>query len=109
VRSTTIPWAATFIGSGNTTASFIAETCLPAESTTLRRKLERRMDAGAPVMARRMGVINPDSQGPVRAEASAARKAVGSNIVQPTCTHPLYHYATILTPPSEIVRTFCYP
>jgi hypothetical protein len=97
VRSVTIPWAATFIRSGNTTASFIAETCLPAEPAALKREV----NVGAPIMARRMAVIPPDSQDPVRAEASAARIAAGSNNVQPTCTQPLYYHAAVLTVTSQ--------
>ncbi|KAJ7071721.1 hypothetical protein B0H15DRAFT_966167 [Mycena belliarum] len=72
VETVTIPWAATFLGSGNTTASFIAETCLPAESGSVARKrrLDRQFDASPP-NARRKGVIAPENQGPIRQAASA--------------------------------------
>ncbi|KAJ7483407.1 hypothetical protein FB451DRAFT_1234504 [Mycena latifolia] len=80
----TIPWAATFVGSGNTTASFISETCLPAESDSVARKrtLDRRLKT-TPLNSRRQGVIAPDTQGPVRHAANAQKAAPTTNIVQP--------------------------
>ncbi|KAJ7080748.1 hypothetical protein B0H15DRAFT_890613 [Mycena belliarum] len=84
VETVMIPWAATFLGSGNTTASFIAETCLPADSGSVARKrrLDRRFDA-SPLNARRKGVIAPENQGPIRQAASAQQVAPPANIVQP--------------------------
>jgi hypothetical protein len=88
IKTVTIPWAATFLGSGNTTASFIAENCLPApDSVSRKRKLDRRLDA-TPINQRRKAVVAPDAQDPVRqAAASSSRLAPpGGNIVQPNCT-----------------------
>ncbi|KAJ7863154.1 hypothetical protein B0H13DRAFT_2282130 [Mycena leptocephala] len=54
IKTVTIPWAATFLGSGNTTASFIAENCLPApDSVSRKRKLDRRLDRPRLISAER--------------------------------------------------------
>ncbi|KAJ7777128.1 hypothetical protein B0H16DRAFT_1449266 [Mycena metata] len=97
-QTITIPWAATFIGSGNTTASFIAETCLPpadSDSAARKRRLERRADiTPSPMNARRKGVVAPEAQGPVRQAASAASVAPPANIVQPNLTS-FGHFVTL--------------
>ncbi|KAJ6568435.1 hypothetical protein DFH09DRAFT_1155389 [Mycena vulgaris] len=94
VKTVTIPWAATFLESGNTTASFISETCLPpADSDLAARK--RRLDREAsPLNARRKGVVTPDAQDPVRKAAAAAQIAAATNIVQPNLTS-FGHFVTL--------------
>lgn len=42
LKALTKPWAATFVGSGNTTASFVAETCGIRTSASLTSKREVR-------------------------------------------------------------------
>jgi hypothetical protein len=89
-KSLTVPWAATFIGSGNTTASFIAETCaLPTDATmqskrTVEKRVQKReVDIPARV-TRKKGVVRPDNQGPVRAEAQQVKSlAAPTNYAQP--------------------------
>ncbi|KAJ6580807.1 hypothetical protein B0H19DRAFT_982374 [Mycena capillaripes] len=95
IKEVTVPWAATFLGSGNTTASFIAETCLPeADSVARKRKLDRRLEA-SPINERRKGVVTPDAQGPVRqAATSSSRLAPVANIVQPNLTS-FGHFITL--------------
>ncbi|KAJ7173416.1 hypothetical protein C8R46DRAFT_1215363 [Mycena filopes] len=96
-QTVTVPWAATFVGSGNTTASFIAETCLPPadESDARKRRVERRAEITAsPMNARRKGVVAPEAQGPVRQAASAASVAPPANIVQPNLTS-FGHFVTL--------------
>ncbi|KAJ7114069.1 hypothetical protein C8R44DRAFT_796240 [Mycena epipterygia] len=94
IKTVTIPWAATFIGSGNTTASFIAETCLLTDSDSVaRRRLDRRVDP-SPLNARRKGVVAPNNQGPVRQAASAAPAASSTNFVQPNLTS-FGHFVTL--------------
>lgn len=109
VKSVTIPWAASFFGAGNTTASFISETCLPAESDSVARKrrLDRRID-GSPLNSRRKGVIAPEGQGPVRQAASQAKAAPSTNIVQPNCASSgrfaiSVEFNRVI---SEVLRTF---
>ncbi|KAJ7236441.1 hypothetical protein B0H12DRAFT_128022 [Mycena haematopus] len=83
IKTVTIPWAATFIGSGNSTASFISETCLAGVDSATRK---RALDINAsPINQRRKGVVAPEAQGPIRQAASAAsaRVAPAANIVQP--------------------------
>ncbi|KAF7314960.1 hypothetical protein MIND_00010000 [Mycena indigotica] len=78
----TIPWAATFIGLGNSTASFIAETCLPpTDENARRRRLERRLELSS-MNEKRKAVISPESQDKMRKQASTQR--VLANPVQPT-------------------------
>ncbi|KAJ7858085.1 hypothetical protein B0H14DRAFT_3864562 [Mycena olivaceomarginata] len=92
-KSLTVPWAATFVGSGNTTASFIAETCaLPTDAamqskrTVEERVQKREVDIPARV-TRKKGVVRPDNQGPVRAEAQQVKSlAVPTNYAQPNLT-----------------------
>ncbi|KAJ7787228.1 hypothetical protein B0H14DRAFT_3505812 [Mycena olivaceomarginata] len=63
-KTVTIPWAATFLGSGNTTASFISETCLAGvDSVARKRKLTRSIDA-SPINQRRKAVVAPEAQDP---------------------------------------------
>ncbi|KAF7345502.1 hypothetical protein MVEN_01568700 [Mycena venus] len=96
VKTVTIPWAATFIGSGNTTASFISETCLPSvDSVARKRKVDRRLEVEAsPINKRRKAVVAPEAQGPVRHAASNARVAPPGNIVQPNLTS-FGHFVTL--------------
>ncbi|KAJ7498139.1 hypothetical protein B0H11DRAFT_1998840 [Mycena galericulata] len=95
VKTVTIPWAATFVGSGNTTASFISETCLASESDSVARKrrLDRRVEA-SPLNSRRKGVISPESQDPVRQAANKATTVASANIVQPNLTS-FGHFVTL--------------
>lgn len=85
-KTVTIPWAATFLGSGNTTASFISETCLAGvDSVARKRKLTRRSIDASPINQRRKAVVAPEAQDPVRHAASGAQVAPTANIVQPNC------------------------
>ncbi|KAJ7607868.1 hypothetical protein FB45DRAFT_947129 [Roridomyces roridus] len=69
----TIPWAATFVGSGNTTASFIAETCLVTDDNSAARKRKRDLRAsGTPLNQRRKAVIPAGSQAAIRKAAASA-------------------------------------
>ncbi|KAJ7466161.1 hypothetical protein B0H11DRAFT_2239892 [Mycena galericulata] len=85
-KSLTVPWAATFVGLGNTTASFIAETCLLSPSLESKREVERRADEISSRITRAKGVVRPDNQAPVRNEAAQARLAGTGNYVQPNLT-----------------------
>ncbi|KAJ7483449.1 hypothetical protein FB451DRAFT_1555414 [Mycena latifolia] len=95
IKTMTIPWAAIFLGSGNTTASFISETCLPAELESVARKrgFDRRLGA-SPLNNRRKGVIAPDTQGSVRQAAVVQEAAPTTNIVQPNLTS-FGHFVTL--------------
>ncbi|KAJ7147660.1 hypothetical protein C8R43DRAFT_1010339 [Mycena crocata] len=93
VQTVTIPWAATFLGSGNTTASFIAETCLPPPADSGSAARRRRIDA-TPMNGRRMGVVAPEAQDAVRKAASATKLAPSANPVQPNLTS-FGHFVTL--------------
>ncbi|KAJ7321641.1 hypothetical protein DFH08DRAFT_753676 [Mycena albidolilacea] len=92
-KSLTVPWAATFVGSGNTTASFIAETCaLPTEAAvqnkrTVEERVQKR-EVNIPArVTRKKGVVRPDNQGPVREEAQQIKSlAAPTNYAQPNLT-----------------------
>ncbi|KAJ7153354.1 hypothetical protein C8R46DRAFT_1006654 [Mycena filopes] len=86
-KSLTVPWAATFVGSGNTTASFIAETCLPAADAALKtkREVERRAGQLPAHITRQKAVVRPDNQGPIRA-SGASSLAPQANYAQPNLT-----------------------
>ncbi|KAJ7143957.1 hypothetical protein C8R44DRAFT_846051 [Mycena epipterygia] len=87
LKALSVPWAATFLGSGNTTASFIAETCLlPAAVESKRAVVERRADDIPARITRKKGVVRPDNQGPIRTAASEAKLASTGNSVQPNLT-----------------------
>ncbi|KAJ7685933.1 hypothetical protein B0H17DRAFT_1204617 [Mycena rosella] len=86
LKTLTVPWAATFVASGNTTASFIAETCLLPASVQSKREVERRADEISARITRKKGVVRPDNQGPIRAAGSEAKLASGGNYVQPNLT-----------------------
>ncbi|KAJ7493951.1 hypothetical protein FB451DRAFT_450131 [Mycena latifolia] len=87
LKTLTVPWAATFVGSGNTTASFIAETCLPAAaSLQSKREVERRADDIPSHVTRKLGVVRPDNQGPIRATGSETKLASSGNCAQPNLT-----------------------
>ncbi|KAF8211047.1 hypothetical protein K438DRAFT_1959247 [Mycena galopus ATCC 62051] len=92
VQTVTIPWAATFVESGNTTASFISETCLAGVDSVARK---RAIDA-SPLNQRRKGVVSPEAQGPIRQAASAngGRVAPANNVVQPNLTS-FGHFVTL--------------
>ncbi|KAJ7227187.1 hypothetical protein GGX14DRAFT_628700 [Mycena pura] len=85
-QTVTIPWAATFAGSGSDTPSFIAETCLPpaSDEAARKRRLDRRFVV-SDMNERRKAVIASDDQESVRKAASQHNVvANGSNPVQPT-------------------------
>jgi hypothetical protein len=85
LKALTVPWAATFVGSGNTTASFIAETCGVQTSAGLasKREVESRADEIAKSITRKKGVVRPDDQGPIRSASSKKSLAAPTNNVQP--------------------------
>ncbi|KAJ7303028.1 hypothetical protein DFH08DRAFT_815332 [Mycena albidolilacea] len=94
-KTMTIPWAATFLGSGNTTASFISETCLAGvDSVARKRKLTRRSIDASPINQRRKAVVAPEAQDTVRHAASGAQVAPAANIVQPNLTS-FGHFVTL--------------
>ncbi|KAF7309369.1 hypothetical protein MIND_00307600 [Mycena indigotica] len=86
----TIPWAATFIRHGNSTQSFIEQTCLPPASqdasAARRRREEKRLATSVSSMnGKRKAVIAPDTPEKLRKQASDQRGFAGSgNTVQPT-------------------------
>ncbi|KAJ6473393.1 hypothetical protein C8R47DRAFT_1076687 [Mycena vitilis] len=87
LKTLTVPWAATFVGTGNTTADFIAQTCnLPAaDSLQRKRTVEERADSIPSFITRKKGVVRPDNQGPVR-NSAAKSVAAPANYVQPNLT-----------------------
>ncbi|KAJ6623295.1 hypothetical protein B0H10DRAFT_2213682 [Mycena sp. CBHHK59/15] len=87
VKKLTVPWAATFVGNGNTTASFIAETCLlPSDLVSKREVEESRTINIPPLMSRRKAVVRPDNQGPVRTAGAENKLAGRVNYAQPNLT-----------------------
>ncbi|KAJ6485512.1 hypothetical protein C8R45DRAFT_274789 [Mycena sanguinolenta] len=97
IKTVTIPWAATFIGAGNSTASFISETCLAGvDSASRKRELKKRSIDASPINQRRKAVVTPEAQGPIRQQAtpSGARVAPPGNIVQPNLTS-FGHFVTL--------------
>ncbi|KAK7045119.1 hypothetical protein R3P38DRAFT_2882676 [Favolaschia claudopus] len=98
LKSLTVPWAATFVGSGNTTESFIAETCLlPDAQAKVSKRTKREVDDAkakrvvkAPEhVTQKMGVVRADDQPEVRKKATqgVAKLAAGSgNYVTPDLT-----------------------
>ncbi|KAJ6549944.1 hypothetical protein B0H19DRAFT_1378678 [Mycena capillaripes] len=88
LKTLTVPWAASFVASGNTTASFIAETCaLPTDaSLKTKRAVDARADAIPRSVTRKKGVVRPDNQDPIRNSASSARLAAPANYAQPNLT-----------------------
>ncbi|KAF8129688.1 hypothetical protein K438DRAFT_1788957 [Mycena galopus ATCC 62051] len=92
VQTEIIPWAATFVESGNTTASFISETCLAGVDSVARK---RAIDASL-LNQRRKSVVSPEAQGPIRQAASAngGRVPRANNVVQPNLTS-FGHFATL--------------
>ncbi|KAJ7303009.1 hypothetical protein DFH08DRAFT_1089560 [Mycena albidolilacea] len=90
VESVTVPWAAKFLGEGNTTTSFIAKTCLPADE----EGTEETEHDGA-LRLRRKAVTAPDTQLSLRATASAnPRDTPETNYVQPNLK-PFGHMLTL--------------
>ncbi|KAF8192365.1 hypothetical protein K438DRAFT_1970167 [Mycena galopus ATCC 62051] len=85
-QSLTVPWAAKFVGSGNSTASFVAETCALSVSASpqTKREIERRGGEISQQMTRKKGVVRRQSQGTVRAQAVSG--AASSNYVKPNLT-----------------------
>lgn len=79
--SFTIPWAATFIASGNTTSSFIADTCLPAASSS--NTVSRVVAPKGPRQGK--AVVDPDAQEVMR-QAAAAAATTTVNYVTPNLT-----------------------
>ncbi|KAJ7160608.1 hypothetical protein C8R43DRAFT_993412 [Mycena crocata] len=87
LKTLTVPWAATFTGSGNTTESFIEETCLPAGgSLQSKREVEQRADELPKHITRKMAVVRPDNQKPIRDGAAQAKLAPDANYAQPNLT-----------------------
>ncbi|KAJ7777138.1 hypothetical protein B0H16DRAFT_1301503, partial [Mycena metata] len=80
IKSLKIPWAATFAGKGNTTASFIAQTCsLPDD------EVSGPSSAHGALISRRKAVVAPDTQPAIRAAANANQDTARLNYVQPNC------------------------
>jgi hypothetical protein len=95
----TIPWAATFLGTGNNTASFIAENCLPAPDAAERRAVRETRKRSAPsrvtvppLMEKRQAVIKPDAQIPVRQHAVSGSSFTDSAPVTPNRESHLSNY-----------------
>ncbi|KAJ7775365.1 hypothetical protein B0H16DRAFT_1507074 [Mycena metata] len=87
-KSLTVPWAATFLGSGNTTASFISETCLPSTDAVQSKREVGHRDVKIPQhVTQKKGVVRPDNggQGPIRANGPTAL-AAPTNSVKPNLT-----------------------
>nr|GAT46969.1 predicted protein [Mycena chlorophos] len=78
-HSLTIPWAATFVGDGKTTKTFISKTCaLPASSHGRRAELGQQQ---------RKAVIRPDAQPKIRGASSTIHQdTLHMNYVQPNLT-----------------------
>ncbi|KAJ6465196.1 hypothetical protein C8R47DRAFT_1155284 [Mycena vitilis] len=96
IQNVTIPWAAMFIGNGNSTASFISGTCIGETDLVARKRMLDRGIEASPMNQRRKGVVAPDSQDPMRTAASlsSARVAPSGNIVQPNLTS-FGHFITL--------------
>lgn len=102
----TVPWAAQFLGAGNDTASFIAETCLvPSDAAVTRRarELEKRRPAKRddgitlphPLLQRIQAIEKLDIQDKVRQTAvSSNARAPANNIVTPNLT-TIAHFVTL--------------
>ncbi|KAF8210996.1 hypothetical protein K438DRAFT_2011416 [Mycena galopus ATCC 62051] len=86
VETVTIPWAATFLGNGTTTASFISETCPVEEASVGRRTFNRRSET-AQIKQHRRAVVAPEAQISVR-QAAGASARLADNLVQPNCLAP---------------------
>ncbi|KAJ7751136.1 hypothetical protein B0H16DRAFT_1460461 [Mycena metata] len=87
-KSLTVPWAATFLGSGNTTASFIWETCLLSPNAVQSKREVERRDVKIPqYVSQKTGVVRPDNgdQGPIRDNGPTAL-AAPTNSVKPNLT-----------------------
>ncbi|KAJ7780121.1 hypothetical protein DFH07DRAFT_1026018 [Mycena maculata] len=90
VQVLSVPWAATFIAKGNTTASFFAQTCALSADEAASRRETHRSDISA-----RKGVTAPDSQRAVRSAASSTRQDTPkTNYVQPNLTS-FGHFITL--------------
>ncbi|KAJ6575748.1 hypothetical protein DFH09DRAFT_1311798 [Mycena vulgaris] len=85
-KTLTVPWAASFVGKGNTTAAFIAQTCLLPPTLQSKREVERRADEIPKHITRQQGIVRPDNQDPIRAEATQNKLAATANYVQPNLT-----------------------
>ncbi|KAJ7663936.1 hypothetical protein DFH06DRAFT_336749 [Mycena polygramma] len=83
IKSVTVPWAATFTGKGNTTASFFTKTCSLAKE----EGVDHREGLSGPSKLRRKAVTAPDTQLPVRAAAlESPQDTPQTNYVQPNLT-----------------------
>ncbi|KAJ6529221.1 hypothetical protein B0H19DRAFT_1333099 [Mycena capillaripes] len=82
-KTLNVPWAATFVGSGNATASFIAETCSVPAANSVESK--RSVEAGADILLQK-GVVRPGSLGSIRTSPSWARLTAQTNYVQSNLT-----------------------
>ncbi|KAJ7143323.1 hypothetical protein C8R43DRAFT_1199327 [Mycena crocata] len=79
IQTVAVPWAATFIGKGNTTASFVAKTCL-LSAEGMESRTAPRLD----FESRRKAVTAPDAPLPIRAAGSAVpQDTPDTNYVQP--------------------------
>ncbi|KAJ7498087.1 hypothetical protein B0H11DRAFT_2226238 [Mycena galericulata] len=90
IETLSVPWAATFAGKGNTTASFFAKTCsLSADETASRSEIRRKQ------VSHRKAVTAPDTQIPIRrAAAERAKNTPQTNYVQPNLTS-FGHFVTL--------------
>ncbi|KAJ7053282.1 hypothetical protein C8F01DRAFT_1166942 [Mycena amicta] len=94
LKSLTVPWAATFLGAGNTTASFIEQTCLPGAASVTRKRTvddkKRGVDEIPAHVTRQKAVVRPDDQTAIREQAakkvSSFAGAAATNFVQPNLT-----------------------
>lgn len=79
IESIVVPWAATFTGKGNTTATFVTETCSLAPE-----EVGSHREALGSLRLRRKAVTAPDSQLTMRATASRnPQDTPQTNCVQP--------------------------
>ncbi|KAF7298350.1 hypothetical protein MKEN_01359600 [Mycena kentingensis (nom. inval.)] len=84
--SVTIPWAAMFVADGNSTASFIAETCLADAPSARRRTLETRKAESLITslnVPKHKSVVAPDSQEKTR-KLAVTGATPSSNPIEPT-------------------------
>ncbi|CAK5263842.1 unnamed protein product [Mycena citricolor] len=87
IQTITVPWAATLVGGGNSTASFIEQNCFSVPGLVAKREVElkkRQKQIKAPPMNLRKAVVAPDAQAAIRENVTPL--AASANLVTPNLT-----------------------
>ncbi|KAJ7080737.1 hypothetical protein B0H15DRAFT_476215 [Mycena belliarum] len=93
VEELSVPWAATFLGSGNTTASFVAKSCSLEAAGAV--DISSGSESRRATRSIRRAVTAPDTQPRMRTAASASpRDTPETNYVQPNLTS-FGHFLTL--------------